>query len=184
MNPVAWRYFSVLMVLMLALGTGSIALIQGPVMADNPEQQSVSRCSQGGASTVAQGAAPIANITVQSASLSPTRVKPRSAVYVTADVVNTGTADGSARIKLYVNDTVATDQGITLRSGGRTTITFNVSCVEPGNYSVFVDNVPAGIFTVDPFADTNVVLYLVGSLIFFALVGAMVFAVSRSPRHR
>jgi len=44
--------------------------------------------------------------------------------------------------------------------------------------------VPAGIFTVDPFADTNVVLYLVGSLIFFALVGAMVFAVSRSPRHR
>ncbi|MHB8085920.1 MAG: CARDB domain-containing protein, partial [Dehalococcoidia bacterium] len=165
---IAWRYFSVLIVLMLALGTGWIALMPGT----------------SGASTAAQGPTPVANIAVQSASLSTSRVTPRSPVYVTADVANTGTATGSANIKLYVNDNVATDQTVTLHSGGRTTITFNVSCVDPGKYYVYVDNVPAGIFEVDRFGDTNVMLYLGGALIFFALAGAMVFAVSRSPLHR
>lgn len=168
MNPVAWRYFSVLMVLMLALGIGWIVLMP----------------ATSGASAVARGPALIANIAVQSASLSTARVTPRSPVYVTADVANTGTATGSANIKLYVNDYVVTDQDVTLHSGGRTSITFNVSCVDPGRYSVYVDNVPAGIFEVDRFADVNVSLYISGTLIFFALAGAMVFAVSRSPRRR
>ena len=197
------------MVLMLALGTGSIALMPGPVIAYNPVQQWVIRYSvlgaksfatpiaedgngyvhvpgysTSGASTVRQGSAPIANITVQSASLSPTRVTPRSVVYVIADVANTGTAKGSANIKLYVNDNMATDQDITLGSGGRTFITFNVSCVEPGTYWVYVDDVPAGTFEVDRFADRSVILYLGGTLIFFALAGAMVFAASKSPLHR
>ncbi|MHB8084990.1 MAG: choice-of-anchor U domain-containing protein, partial [Dehalococcoidia bacterium] len=132
--------------------------------------------------TVAQGPAPIANIAVQSASLSNAKVAPGAAVTVTANVANKGTANGSSQIKLYVNGQEEAHQGVTLSSGGRTPVKFTVSRDEPGTYSVYVGSTPAGSFTVDTFADSNLILYISGALILFSLVGGLIFIATRIPR--
>lgn len=116
-----------------------------------------------------------ANIFITSASLSATRVAPRDPVAVIAEVANTGTADGSAQINLYVNDYDVADQSVTLPSGSKTSIKFTVSCVEPGIYTVYVGNAPAGSFTVESFADPKRILYISGALIFFLLMSGAVY---------
>ena len=113
---------------------------------------------------LAQGPAAIANIAVQSASLSTAKVAPGAPVTVTANVANKGTADGSAQIKLYVNGQEEAHQGVTLSSGSRTPVKFTVSRDEPGTYSVYVGSIPAGTFEVDQFADPNLILYISGAL--------------------
>jgi Tol biopolymer transport system component len=128
---------------------------------------------------VAQGPAPIANIAVQSASLSTAKVAPGTPVTITADVANKGTADGSTQIKLFVNGQEEAHQGVTLASGSRTPVKFTVSRDEPGTYSVYVGSIPAGTFEVNQFADPNLVLYISGALILLALVGGVVFMATR-----
>jgi Tol biopolymer transport system component len=126
-----------------------------------------------------QGPAPIANIAVQSASLSIARVAPGAPVTITANVANKGTANGSSQIKLYVNGQEEAHQGITLSSGTSTPVKFTVSRDEPGTYSVYVGSIPAGTFTVDTFADPNIILYISGALILFALAGGVIFMATR-----
>ena len=132
---------------------GTIVDPCGPAYRITTPQQS---SSAGGVSMTAQGPAPIANITVQSASLSTAKVAPGAPVTVTANVANTGTADGSSQIKLYVNGQEEAHQGVTLSSGSSTPVKFTVSRNEPGTYSVYVGSIPAGSFVVDRFADPNI----------------------------
>ena len=79
------------------------------------------------ASLSPQGPASLSNIQVQSASLSMSRVAPGAAVTVTADVMNKGTADGSAQVKLYVDGQEEAHQGVALASGKRAPVRFTVS---------------------------------------------------------
>ncbi len=154
---------------------GTIVDPCGPAfLFNNPPQSSSAQIT-----TASQGPAAIANITVQSASLSASKAAPRAPVAVTATVANTGTADGSAQIKLYVNDHEVADQGVTLGSGSKTSIKFTVSAVEPGAYSVYVGGTPAGTFTVDSFSDPNLILYISGTLILLALLGGSVYLLIR-----
>ncbi len=124
----------------------------------------------------------MSNISVKSASLSTTAVAPGAPVTVTATIANTGMANGSARIKLFVNGREESSQGVSLASGGMAPVKFTVSRSEPGTYSVYVGGVNAGSFTVDAFADPNIILYLSGAAMFFALVAGVIFMSARRRR--
>ncbi|MGA2158235.1 MAG: PQQ-binding-like beta-propeller repeat protein [Dehalococcoidia bacterium] len=126
-----------------------------------------------------QGPAPMANIAVQSASLSIAKVAPGAPITVNANVANKGTANGSTQVKLYVNGQEEAHQGVTLSSGGNTPIKFTVSRDEPGSYSVYVGSLPAGTFEVDRLADPNLILYISGAVLLFALAGGVIFMTMR-----
>ncbi len=113
------------------------------------------------------------------ASLSTDKVAPGAPVTVTANVANNGTADGSSQIKLYVNGQEEAHQGVTLSSGSSNPVKFTVSRDEPGTYSVYVGSIPAGSFVVDQFADPNLILYISGALLLFALAGGVIFMATR-----
>ena len=121
-------------------------------------------------------------VSVRSASLSATKVAPGTPITVTADVVNTGTVNGSSSIKVYVNGELENSQGVTVNSGSSTPVTFTVSRNEPGTYSVYVGGIQAGSFTVDQFADPNMILYISGALILFAFVLGVIYITMRK-RH-
>ena len=111
------------------------------------------------------------NIQIQSASLSAKSVAPGTPVTVTADIANKSTVNGNKKVTLYVNGQVETTQGVAVNSGGSSKLTFNVSRSEPGDYSVYVDGVPAGSFKVELFR------YSDGILIFSAVIIAMAFLI-------
>ena len=118
-------------------------------------------------------------VSVKSASLSATKVAPGTAITVTADVVNTGAVNGSSSIKVYVNGELENSRGITVNSGSNTPVIFTVSRNEPGTYSVSVGGTQAGSFTVDQFADPNMILYISGALILFAFALGVMYVTSR-----
>jgi hypothetical protein len=115
-------------------------------------------------------------VSVKSASLSASKVAPGTTITVTADVVNTSTVNGTSSIKVYVNGEMEKSQGVIVNSGSSIPVTFTVSRNEPGIYSVYVGGTQAGSFTVDQFADANMILYISLALILIALaVGAIYF---------
>jgi hypothetical protein len=116
---------------------------------------------------------------VKSASLSATKVAPGTVITVTADVVNTSTVNGSSSIKVYVNGELENSRGVTVNSGSNTPVIFTVSRNEPGTYSVYVGGKQAGSFTVDQFADPNIILYISGALILLAFVIGVIYVSSR-----
>jgi hypothetical protein len=116
-------------------------------------------------------AVPLANIVAQSASLSAKAVTPGTPVTVTADIANRSTVNGNKKVTLYVNGQVETTQGVTVNSGGSTQLTFNVSRSEPGDYTVYVDGVPAGSFKVELFSANDAIL------IFSAVLAALAFLI-------
>jgi hypothetical protein len=125
------------------------------------------------------GPVSLPSIFVKSASLSATKVSPGTSITVTADVVNTGTVNGSSSIKVYVNGEVENSQGVMVNSGSSTPVTFTVSRNEPGTYSVYVGGTQAGSFTVDQFADPNIILYISGALLVFAFIVGLLFILRR-----
>jgi hypothetical protein len=128
----------------------------------------------GSAATVQQSPILLSSISVKSASISAPKVAPGTPVTVTANVVNTGTANGTSSIKVYVNGEEESSQGVTVSSGSSTPVTFSISRNEPGTYSVYVGGTQAGSFTVDQFTP-DTILYISGALVFFAFVtGAII----------
>ena len=111
----------------------------------------------------------LSNIGVKTASLSATKVAPGEKVTVTANVANTGTGNGSSVIKVYINGAEESQQGVSVTSGGTTSVTFDVTRNQPGTYTVYVGSTNAGSFTVDEFTP-NTVLFISGALVFFALI--------------
>ena len=140
---------------------------------------SQTQSSSSGGPTAWQEPMHIPNVVVQTASLSTDKVAPGAPVTVTANVANTGTADGSSQIKLFVNGQEEAHQGVTLSSGSSNPVKFTVSRDEPGTYSVYVGSIPAGSFVVDQFADPNLILYISGALLLFALAGGVIFMAMR-----
>jgi hypothetical protein len=131
-----------------------------------------------------QGPVSLPTVFVKRASLSATKVAPGAPITVTADVVNTGAVNGSSSIKVYINGELENSQGVTVNSGASTPITFTISRNEPGTYSVYVGGTQAGSFTVDQFADPNIILYISGSLLLFAFViGLLLILRRKQPEH-
>jgi hypothetical protein len=130
-----------------------------------------------------QGPVSLPTVSVRSASLSATKVGPGIPITVTADVVNTGTVNGSSSIKVYVNGQEESSRGVTVSSGSSTPVTFAVTRNEPGTYSVYVGGTNAGSFTVDALADPNIILYISGALLVFAFVLGVIFITRRRQAH-
>ena len=129
---------------------------------------------QGTIPSLPQAPAALPSIAVKSASLSASRVTPGTPVTVTANVVNSGTANGAASIKLYVNSQEESSQGVAVASGRSVPVTFSITRADPGAYSVYVGGTQAGSFVVDQFADPNIILFISGAAIFFAfIIGAI-----------
>jgi hypothetical protein len=138
----------------------------------------------GTAAAPVQSPVSLPTVFVRSASLLATKVAQGTPITVTADVVNTGAVTGSSSIKVYVNGQEESSQGVTVNSGASTTIIFTVSRNEPGTYSVYVGGTRAGSFTVDQFADPNIILYVSGSLLLFAFViGLLLILRRKQPAH-
>jgi hypothetical protein len=119
------------------------------------------------------------NIFVKSAAISSSRAAPGERIIVSAEVVNRSTVNGSARMNLYVNGQEESSQGITVNGGSSTPVIFTVSRNEPGTYSVYVGGTQAGSFTVDQFADPNIVLCISGALLVIAFITGLLWILGR-----
>jgi len=116
---------------------------------------------------------PISNIVVLTASLSTKTVTPGTPVTVTADITNKSAVNGSKMVTLYVNGQVDSTQGVAVNNGASSKLTFNVSRSEPGDYSVYVDGVPAGSFKVEMVTGNDSILIFSVSLIILAFIFGM-----------
>jgi hypothetical protein len=132
--------------------------------------------------TAPQSPVSLSNISVKSASLSATRVSPGTQITVIANVANTGVGNGASVVKLYVNGSEESSQGVAVNSGASTQVKFNISRNEPGAYDVYVGGMQAGNFTVDQFSDPNTILVISGSLVFFAFVIGAVYMTRRKAQ--
>jgi hypothetical protein len=82
-------------------------------------------------------------------------------------------------MNLYVNGQEESSQGITVNGGSSTPVIFTVSRNEPGTYSVYVGGTQAGSFTVDQFADPNIVLCISGALLVIAFITGLLWILGR-----
>ena len=124
------------------------------------------------------GPVPMANIVVQSASITTPKVGPGNPVDVSVSVANKGTVNGDAKVTLYVNGEQMESRGVTVASGKTAPVNFQVRRNEPGTYNVYVDGVSAGSFTVDTFADNDIPIY--GIIALFVIgIGGVLYLVTR-----
>ena len=126
-----------------------------------------------------QGPMNFANLQVQSASISSSRVEPGTPITIIASVANKGTSNGTANIRVYINGQEEVSKGVAVSSGSLATVTFTISRNEPGTYAVYVGGVSAGSFTVDETANPNIILYISIALILLALVVDMAIMLRR-----
>ena len=101
---------------------------------------------------------------------------------MTADLINKSTVNGNKKVTLYVNGQVETTQGITVNSGGSSQLTFNVSRNELGDYTVYVDGVPAGSFKVELFRESDGILIFSSALVAMAFLLGLVMLWRRQQR--
>ncbi|MFA5064948.1 MAG: CARDB domain-containing protein [Dehalococcoidia bacterium] len=118
------------------------------------------------------------NVLVSSAAVASTKVSPGEKVDISAAVTNKGGSSGTSKVTLFINGQEAESKGITLSSGESTTLHFSVSRNDPGTYTVNVNNVPAGSFTVDQFKNNGSLIYGVIAL-FIIGIAAIVFLLVR-----
>ena len=117
----------------------------------------------------------LSNVVVKSASLSAEKVTPGTPVEITATLLNRGTVNGNAAIRLYINGELESVRGVTVESGRTRSITFTTVKNQPGTYTVYVGSSPAGNFTVEEYIDPNIVLTISLLLIFTSLVLAVIY---------
>jgi hypothetical protein len=113
---------------------------------------------------------PLPSLTVQSAALSASKVDSGMPVTVTATVTNKGTADGSMKLKLLVNSREAASQTVTVPKGSSVPVKFTVIKDEPGTYTVYVEGITAGSFTVNDWVNPDKILFISSGLLFCALL--------------
>ncbi|MBN1690516.1 MAG: hypothetical protein JW901_05805 [Dehalococcoidia bacterium] len=129
--------------------------------------------SGAGSSSTPSGPVPISNIIVQSAAINTPEASPGQDVYISASAANMGTASGDASITLYINGHKVDSQGVTVAAGQTAPVHFCVSRNEPGTYTVYVENVPAGNFTVDVFANKTGIVYGIMGLMLLGIAGTL-----------
>ncbi|MCX6006509.1 MAG: hypothetical protein NTZ34_04510 [Chloroflexi bacterium] len=120
----------------------------------------------------------MSNIVVQSATIATPKVAPGEKVDITASVTNKSSANGDAKVTLYVNGQEMESQGVALAAGQTAPVHFYVSMNEPGTYTVQVGSVPAGSFTVDAFANNDFLIY--GLIALFTIgIAVVIYMVTR-----
>jgi hypothetical protein len=144
-------------------------------------EQSTGSASVAGSATTTQPVS-MPNMVIQSASLSTRSVTPGAPVTVTANLINKSTVNGNKKVTLYVNGQVETAQAVAVNSGGSSQLTFSVARSEPGDYSVYVDGVPAGSFKVELFSGNDAILIFSAALIAMAFLIGMVMLWRRQQR--
>ncbi|MBN1374884.1 MAG: phosphatidylserine decarboxylase [Dehalococcoidia bacterium] len=135
--------------------------------------------SSAGVQAVPQTPVLLANIVVQSASLSAARVAPGIPLTVKVIAANRGMADGAMKLKLYVNGNEEGSKSIKIAADGTEPVAFSVSRDIPGTYSVYVGGVSAGSFVVEGSSDPHMILYLSAALILLALVLGSIYTLRR-----
>lgn len=135
----------------------------------------------GGAGAGATSSVPsnMSNIVVQSATIATAKVSPGEKVDITASVANRGGSNGTSKVTLYINGQEAESKGVALSSGQSTTMNFSVSRNDPGTYSVLVNGVPAGSFTVDLFTNNDALIYGIIALFTVGIIGVLLVVVRR-----
>jgi len=113
------------------------------------------------------------NNVVQTALIASTRVSPGEKVDVSATITNRGGSNGTSKVTLYINGQEAESKGITLSSGQSTTVNFTTSRNDPGAYTVHVNGVPAGSFTVDLFNNNDILIYGIIALFTIGIIGVL-----------
>lgn len=121
----------------------------------------------------------IANVVVQNAAVATPRVSPGQSVDIAASVTNRGTTNGDTKLILYVNGEAVESKGVTVAGGQTTPVHFYVSRNEPGTYSVFVNSVPAGSFSVDMFTDNDGFIYGIMALLLLGIAGIVYLMVRK-----
>jgi hypothetical protein len=121
----------------------------------------------------------MSNIVVQSATVAATKVSPGEKVDITAAIANKGGSNGTSKVTLYINGQEAESKGISLSSGQSTTMNFSVSRNDPGTYTVLVNGVPAGSFTVDLLTNNDVLIYGVIALFTIGIIGVLYLVFKR-----
>jgi hypothetical protein len=126
-------------------------------------------------SPVVQQPIALPNIYVRSAA-----VADRTAT-VMAEVVNTGASAGTSRIVLHIDGNPVESKDISLTPGNTTRVNFDVSRLEPGSYTVTVNNTPAGILNISSniLSDTMFIILLAA---FLALIGGLFILYFRRQR--
>ncbi|TQD23936.1 S-layer protein domain-containing protein [Methanolobus vulcani] len=99
----------------------------------------------------------------------PEEIKQGQEATITADVTNTGTAEGSYNVTLAVNDVVVDSQTITLSIGDSTTVEFTHEEEEPGTYEVQVGDLTT---TYEVFEKSGTIWYVLGAIGLAAVGGA------------
>jgi hypothetical protein len=135
----------------------------------------------GSVGTSSTGPSNMSNIVVQSATVATVKVSPGEKVDIGASVVNKGGSNGTAKVTLYINGQEAESKGIALSSGESASMHFSVSRNDPGKYTVLVNSVPAGSFTVDLFTNNDALIY--GIIAFFAVAIVGVLCLVFKPRN-
>jgi len=90
-------------------------------------------------------------------------------------LVNRGTANGSARIKVYVNSYEESSYYVAVDGGSSIPMQFSISRSQPGTYSVVVGSVQAGSFRVEESIDPDLVFFISSVLMFTALVMGIIY---------
>jgi hypothetical protein len=81
----------------------------------------------------------IVSFEMSSLSVNPSSVKEGGSVTISADVTNTGTISGSHTITLKIDDEFEDEKTVTLDLDESTSVSFEVSAIEEGSYSVDVN---------------------------------------------
>ena len=113
----------------------------------------------------------MASVVVQNAAITTSKVSPGQSVDIAASVTNKGAANGDAKLTLYVNGEAVESKGVTVAGGQTAPVHFYVSRNEPGTYSVSVNSVPAGSFTVDMFTGNDNLIYGIMALLLIGIAG-------------
>ncbi|WP_407282891.1 S-layer protein domain-containing protein [Methanolobus sp. WCC1] len=100
--------------------------------------------------------------------ISPLEIKQGQEATITADVINTGTAEGSYNVELKVNDVIVDSQTITLSVGNSTTVEFTHEEEEPGTYEVQLGDLTT---TYEVFEKSGTILYVLGAIGLAAIGG-------------
>jgi hypothetical protein len=130
------------------------------------------------ATVTTQGPQNLPNVQVSAARLSAPSIATGSPVTVTADVTNTGTANGTAMVKVYLNDEPAATQGVNVARGSTVPMTFTIAPSQPGEYTVRVNNVQAGSLKVKDYNDSDII-FAAALAAFILLVTALLIVYLR-----
>ncbi|WP_292487903.1 S-layer protein domain-containing protein, partial [Methanohalobium sp.] len=91
--------------------------------------------------------------------INPSTVSPGETVKISANATNTGEVSGDYNVELVVNGSVVDSKQINLNVGDNTTVQFNHSKEQAGNYSVEIGEL-TGSFKVEE--NSNIILYSIG----------------------